>query len=701
MISQTILNLKFSYKNGPDDIGRDFISPCISECKLYRRGTGFFSSSALAAYAEAIDAITEGRTKVQIVCSPVVQDKTVLEVLKRNLSESQRLETIRQLSDQVVLLAMGYKMNPDRREYRSKLLAYFIATGALEIRFAVPKNFSDPTLALESEGNLYHVKTGYFNFGDDFKLGFSGSFNESGSGHHFHVDETQVFKSWEPRDAERLEYLISQVDADWNNQNPYLKIYEMGPEALELARRLSPDSRPRKPIDPKKLEEKHHEPPPAARNPILEALRDYQQSALKSWSDADHRGILAMATGTGKTRTALAAIQAFRINYPSSLVAVTVPYVPLAHQWSAEFSSLNIETIKVFETVDSWRDRVMNLIQKIAIGGSFLSPPPVLVCVNKTFKDTAFQGVIELLHGSLLSHMLVVDECHHFNDVESVKKLPKVFSHRLGLSATPYDDDGVFMDAYFGDIVFEFELKRAIERGYLTPYRYHPIFIELTNEEAKEYERVTLSARSFNNSGPIDASGSGPGSMSLSQRAILDSAIGKSLALREVVERTGRMKHCLFYCGVGNLTLSDGERVRNLTVVAKLLTQMGWNIGRVTAEEQANDRERILNDFKDGDLDALVSIRVLDEGIDIPACHTAFILASQDSVRQGVQRRGRVLRLAEGKSVADLYDFIFTGPFFRDADIDKLYDRELRRAKLFAADALNCEDSMKRILSKF
>jgi superfamily II DNA or RNA helicase len=257
------------------------------------------------------------------------------------------------------------------------------------------------------------------------------------------------------------------------------------------------------------------------------------------------------------------------------------------------------------------------------------------------------------------------------------------------------------MDEYFGDIVFEFDLRRAIDERYLTPYRYHPVFIELTADEAEAYQRVSQEVKGDKNNQESESVSVGKSHLTDSQRSILDSAIGKFIGLRELLRGKGRMTHCLFYCGVGSLKFSDGERVRNLTSVAKILGQEGWNVGKITADENASDRARILSDFRNERLDALVSIRVLDEGIDIPACHTAFILASQDSIRQGIQRRGRVLRLADGKDYADLYDFIFTGPFFRDADVNKLYDREFKRAKLFAKDSLNSDECMREIESKF
>jgi len=80
-------NIKNNYRNGPDNIGRDFVGPCLSSAKLYRRGTGFFSSGALISYVEAIDNLVTEKTKIEIICSPVISDRTLLTTLENNQTE--------------------------------------------------------------------------------------------------------------------------------------------------------------------------------------------------------------------------------------------------------------------------------------------------------------------------------------------------------------------------------------------------------------------------------------------------------------------------------------------------------------------------------------------------------------------------------------------------------------------------------------
>jgi superfamily II DNA or RNA helicase len=131
-----------------------------------------------------------------------------------------------------------------------------------------------------------------------------------------------------------------------------------------------------------------------------------------------------------------------------------------------------------------------------------------------------------------------------------------------------------------------------------------------------------------------------------------------------------------------------------------LLNKLNWRVGRITSLETPNQRKALIENLKTQHIDAIASMRILDEGIDIPDCRKAFILASQRFERQGIQRRGRVLRKSPGKEVAELYDFILVGPRLTNKELEMLYGREMKRARMFSEDALNkveCEDILNRI----
>lgn len=690
--SEKIRNLKFVYENGPDNIGKDFVKPCLEECVLYRRGSGFFSSSALLAYVDALEAIIDGKTKVQIVCSPVVQDHSVLEILERNLTDEQRERTISDLCDDIFEIAIGFRRDPEKRDYRQKLLAYFVATGALEIRFAVPVNFSSIAVQRDGDGasrNLYHVKKGYFVFDDESIVGFSGSFNESESGHEHHIEDTQVWKSWLDSDMPRLDHVRKTVDADWEGLNRYLRTFKMSERALEIAKKMSPLARPKRntggvgdkgeAIAPKGI-----------------TLRDYQERALNSWKMNNYRGILSMATGTGKTKTAIEALMRFRSAAINGLAIVTVPTRPLAYQWTSELQSLGIPTISIFEDKNDWDAKVVNLIQRYKRGGIKTSDEPVLVCVNRSFQSDYFQSILASTTQFRMSGMIVCDECHHFNNARALKFLPTNFDYRIGLSATPYEsDEPHLMERFFGGIVFEFSLAEAIQNRFLAQYRYHPILIQLSEAEAARYSEISsrIIARRSASSGRSQE----PTGDYLELDHILENTVAKLTELDRLLEASGPRPHTLFYCGTGYVNFTETERLRQLDTLARLLSSRNWKISKITCDEKPAERESILRSFVQKSIDGIVSIRVLDEGIDIPDCQTAYILASQRSERQGIQRRGRILRKSETKEVADLYDFIIVGPHSTERSLEDLYGKELRRAKMFSLDAINSVECLNRL----
>lgn len=685
--------LKRRYRNGPDNIGRDFIARCLECAMLYRRGTGFFSSSALSAYASSMERIVKDRTKLEIICSPVIQDRALYDVLKSNISDDQKKRTLQKLSDDIVLKAIGYGLNAERRDYRKDLLAYLIAKNILEIKFAIPNSperLNPLTEHNELENsNLYHVKMGYFILEDGSKVVFDGSFNESESGHQHHVDQTQVWRSWVPNeDLERMEDLIASIDEDWNGQNPYIIQVSVSNEVLEAAKRIAPSERPRR--------NEGSNPPVKSPQVSTSELRDYQKNAIKEWKGAGYKGIISLATGTGKTRTAIEVIKLFRGQFKNGLAVVTVPYQPLADQWIAELRKHNIQTTKVYESANEWKQGVESYFQAI---NRERAPENarVLVCVNKTFQDNIFGNLIRYIRNASVKKLLIIDECHHFNRQHSVDKLYETFDYRLGLSATPYEPGQTkYLEKYFGSFVYTYSISDAIRDNYLSTYSYHPIFVLFSPEEVERFIKVAEELQH-------DTSEEAAEHLELSDRLseIAENLVAKLEKLEQTLLALGRKKHTLFYCGFGSIQLPNGEVVRQINAVTRLLDRLNWNVAQITSEVKNQvSRSDILNHFKSGAIDAIASMRILDEGIDIPNCEYAFILASQRTQRQGIQRRGRVLRQSESKENAKIFDFIIYGPQLSNKQLEKFYGTELERAKLFANDAINrteCMDAINQV----
>ena len=421
-------------------------------------------------------------------------------------------------------------------------------------------------------------------------------------------------------------------------------------------------------------------------------LRDYQLEALRNWQNNQFQGILAMATGTGKTITAIEAIKKFRGAVPYGAIVITVPYQNLAVQWINAIREAGIDSIAAFQSRNNWYSTVKNVFLAAQTGQTQM---PCVICVNDTFEGSEFQELLALLKGAVEQrHLIIVDECHHFNNARRIHRLPSWFRLRLGLSATPYDQYAEhILDQYFGSIVFEFTLKEAIANGYLTKYKYQIFPCMLTDDETELYEEVThkiVRTAGGKEEGFTPEIFAKVKHLLLRRARIVGAARNKLATLHNHLSANGKTPYTLFYCGDGSLE-EEGDSIRQIILVTRLLSELGWKTSRITAAEALNEREELLKRLETRGLDAIVSIKVLDEGIDIPICQTAYLLASQTSDRQGIQRRGRVLRKSEGKELAHLYDFLILGGSTTSNALKNLARKEIRRARQFAADAVNAD----------
>ena len=147
---------------------------------------------------------------------------------------------------------------------------------------------------------------------------------------------------------------------------------------------------------------------------------------------------------------------------------------------------------------------------------------------------------------------------------------------------------------------------------------------------------------------------------------IIAGAQEKVTKLKEVIAPYRNDNHLLVYCGATRVESTfkneagvDGDEQRQIDEVTALLgNSLGMRVTQFTAAEDSKQRELIKDKFSNGEIQALVAIKCLDEGMNIPGIETAFILASSTNPKEYIQRRGRVLRKAPGKRYAKIYDFI-------------------------------------------
>jgi superfamily II DNA or RNA helicase len=276
-----------------------------------------------------------------------------------------------------------------------------------------------------------------------------------------------------------------------------------------------------------------------------------------------------------------------------------------------------------------------------------------IVTTNDSFLSADLQGILSPVWDRTL---VIADEMHHCGSPLFLKNLPYKTLYRLGLSATPIRDyDEMGTDAlldFFGNIVFEFGLREAIEQGFLTPYYYHPIPVYMQDDEFDEYIELTRRLNRLHtnlNESMSDAALK----IAIKRARVLNNSKSKVEWIRQNISANDEMEYTLFY--VGDQIFDE---VRGLLGFEKRIP-----IHEFTHRQNLRERRDLLDQFQEGIIKAFVAMKCLDEGVDVPPTRTAYFLASSSVEREFVQRRGRVLRRSPGKTNAIIYDLISIPPY--------------------------------------
>lgn len=426
-------------------------------------------------------------------------------------------------------------------------------------------------------------------------------------------------------------------------------------------------------------------------------LRKYQHQAIANWLENKGRGTLKMATGSGKTIIALAIAVELYQRIGLQVLLIICPYRHLVAQWSRECQKFNLNPITAMTRVDYWQRELSNQLYNLSTTPqSFLT----IITTNSTLMSQGFQSQLKYFPAKTL---IVGDEAHNLGSSRLESSLPRNIGLRLALSATPerqYDEFGTTaLLNYFGDIIQpEFTLADAIKQGALVHYLYYPVFVELTASEALNYANLTKRIGWSLQKNPSFHDNDSLTSLLTKRSRLIATAANKLTCLKQLMASRLNTSHTLFYCGDGHLE----DETRQIDAVTHILgKELGYRVNTYTTDTSLEKREHLRHQFESGELQGLVAIRCLDEGIDIPAIKTAIILASSSNPRQFIQRRGRILRPHPSKRQATLFDMIVIPPNLdRETwEVEKnLLRKELLRFLTFAELADNASDATQKLL---
>ena len=696
--------IKSEYRSLIDDMVRDFYIPCLENAVSYRRAVGFFSSSSLVEVSQGIAKMAQNGGKIRIVASPYLSDEDI-EAIKTGY------ENRKEVIEQALLRQLYEPVNYYASE-RMNMLANLVADGILDIRIAYTMD--------RSGMGMYHEKMGIIEDDEGNVIAFSGSNNESATAMSINYETMDVFRNWgDSSEKERVQLKCNAFHSIWNNNEPNIEVMEfenITKTLIEKYRRKSTNFNIDKEEYPDGVsaegERSIDKTTIAPRIPEGFELRDYQVEAIDKWEEQDFKGIFDMATGTGKTYTGLGAAARLSKRLEDRLALIIVcPYQHLVEQWVEDIVLFGMKPIIGYSSSiqRSWKKNLESAIrdQKLKVRKREFF---CFVTTNATFSSEFVQNQLSKIRSDIL---LMVDEAHNFGADNLRRLLLPNYKYRLALSATldrhgdPEGTEALYR--YFGGKCIEYSLEKAIGEGKLTPYKYYPVIVSLSDIELQEYDNLTTQIAKCltkDKRGKTVLSEKGK-RLALQRSRLVAGASGKIQALEKYIMPYIEDKHILVYCGA--TTVFDGnqenmqidnDEIRQIDLVTDLLgNKLHMKVSQFTSKENVEERNILKREFADGsNLQALIAIKCLDEGVNIPKIKTAFILASTNNPKEYIQRRGRVLRLAEGKDYAEIYDFItlprkldeVTGITEEQMKRElTLVKNELCRAEEFARIALN------------
>lgn len=686
------LKLKKHYDSDHDNLLYDFFVPTLGTTKNYKRLAGFFSSGILSAAARGILGLIENDGHMQLMVGATLhlEDLVVAEDAQNNPEKYLEKIMVEELD------AIADMLSNDHLE----ALGWMLANNLLEIKVGIVR-----------DGGLFHLKVGVMEDRDGNKLSFSGSDNETPSGWKYNIEEFKVFRAWIDEEKDYFMADEEKFDRFWSGIGTKVKTIPL-PDAVK--RRLI-DIAPKKKDGLRLWQAKHNDVTDQKSSPpinIIKKARDinlfpHQIKAISAIDDHKGKGILAMATGSGKTITALSYSKKIAEFGPLCTI-VAVPYAHLVRQWiDKDILDMfpGVPIVEVHGEAGDWRRKLKLLLHGFS---------------NRVFKQIFIVGIygslanndfIKILEESNISSdpiLYIADEVHNSGAQESKRGLLDMYYRRIGLSATPgryFDEEGTdLVLKYFGGIVYEYGIADAIKDGFLTSYKYYPVAVELRPEEYEKYAEISKRiskriAMGHNDNSEIihqtDAK-----RLLIERSRILKNASGKVEGTRDIVNRllseygNSGLSHMLIYC----------DNLKQVDSIQEILNELNIINHKFTEKEGFAERQEILKNFSNGTYKVLVSVKCLDEGVDIPEAHIAIIVASTTNPREYIQRRGRVLRKKSfNKNEAIIFDLFVTPPPQLIDGSDKLekaiLEREFSRIRDFVDTSNNPSDSYAELLA--
>ena len=703
-----------SYKTGTENEPVQFYTEALCNSQNFDLLLGYFSSAAISVLSLGFATFLHGGGKMRLIINNILSEKdrdTIISAKEESISlKSFDITNIKELREAL----------DDYGKHFFECLSWLIRHKKIELKIIRPKNGA----------GISHYKNGIFYDKENY-IGFSASCNFTSYGLLENLERLELFLGWENnRSTKFVSGLKKDFDEIFNEEADYVDYLQI--EDIEVAIRSEFGNKEihellikeQELINKKSIVLENVQIKKAFKKalenidniisqpkfPFPQGPRQYQIDAYTNWVNNNYQGVFAMATGTGKTLTSLnCLLQELKGNEGGIYHAIIlVPTITLVNQWAEEALRFNFQEIIKVSSKFQWESELattLSIAKKIPI--SF-----IIITTYASFIKDRFNKYINELPADTL---FIADEAHNIGSPSVLSRLPNVLlQKRIGLSATPkriYDLEGsAAMENFFNDkepYTYSFSMERAIEEGILCKYYYHPYIVSLTSDELKEYMEITKKLSKFFNrtSGSFDVNDIVQ-MLLLKRKRIIHKAVNKLGATRQILEdrfkKEGNLKYTFIYVPEGiTPDLEEEENADEETI--KIINQYTREVGRIDASIKVNqfisgmaNRNEVLEQFKEGKIDVIASMKCLDEGVDIPRAEHAIFCSSTGNPRQFIQRRGRILRTHPKKDIAIIHDLIVVPDLsLSDSNSDtfrterSLVEKELERVMYFASLSIN------------
>ena len=375
---------------------------------------------------------------------------------------------------------------------------------------------------------------------------------------------------------------------------------------------------------------------------LRRSLYSWQKSSIEKWNFNNGKGIIEAVTGSGKSLCGVAVVK--QLLEEEKTCIVLVPSIVLLNQWKTIFlQELDFEVTSLVGGKYKW---------------SFDGNSPITIgVVNSVIKRTnELDGFFDLL---------IVDECHRFGSIQNRKALFDSAVYRLGLTATLERLDNEVEETlipYFQDIIFKFDIKKALEEDVIAKYHYYSLGIDLFPSELKEYrnqerdryevkeqliQRCDFPSKSEDFNKHLNSP-----TRQFSQSSLEGILVSKyrkhSTEMKRIVSETENKISLVSKLDQAILsatrTLIFCETIETSRLIKERLLYKGISVTNFHSGLSNSKREDILEELGSGKLKCLVAVRALDEGIDVPDIDLGIIISGTKTKRQMIQRMGRILR---------------------------------------------------------